>query len=111
MSHDVFKWYFAVPKHTYNIRVGYKVSTFEAFFLAHIEFSVKNAVFIILIWFFFPVKAETSYFTKINKGDQKGDHPKLYFCLKFWKISKIFKFSKKNTASGGSPFGPPYLFL
>ena len=45
---------------------------------------------------FFPVKAEMLYFSKIEKGDQKGDHLELYFGLKeqfvFEIFKKIFKF-------------------
>ena len=65
--------------------------------------------------FFFPVKAEMLYFSKIIKGDQKGDHPQLYLSLNFSNFSKkkqeILKISKLNKTSGGPPFGPPFWFL
>ena len=35
------------------------------------------------IYFFFPVKAEIMYFSKINKGVHKGGHLTGYFSLKF----------------------------
>ena len=40
---------------------------------------------------FFPVKAEMLYFSKIKKGDQKGDHPKFYLTLKFSKFLVFFE--------------------
>ena len=52
---------------------------------------LKFRVFIILQWFFFPVKAEMLYFSKIGKGDQKGDHLELYICLKDQFGFEIFK--------------------
>ena len=41
--------------------------------------------------FFFPAKAEMLYFSKRKKGDQKGDHAKLYFSLKFQDFLKFFE--------------------
>ena len=40
---------------------------------------------------FFPVKAEMLYFSKMRKGDQKGDHLELYFALKEQFVFEIFK--------------------
>ena len=40
---------------------------------------------------FFPVKADMLYFSKIGKGDQKGDHLELYICLKDQFGFEIFK--------------------
>ena len=42
--------------------------------------------------FFFPVKAEMLYFSKIKKGDQKGDHCKSYFTSNFWEFYEILWF-------------------
>ena len=53
----------------------------------------KIASFYYYLIIFFPVKAEMLYFSKIKKGDQKGDHLKRYFHLK-WK--KFFEFSKNS---------------
>ena len=48
---------------------------------------------------FFPVKAEIPYFSKINKGDQKGDHQKICSGLNNWsqteKIKKLQNFKSK----------------
>ena len=55
------------------------------------------------------MKAETSYFSKIIKGD----HRKLYFCLKISKISRIFEIFqnfKQKYSFGWSPFWSP-LFI
>ena len=49
-------------------------------------------------------------FPKMKKGDQKGDHLRLYFGLNFRVFLEILKnhdFSNQNTASGDPPF--PFL--
>ena len=42
--------------------------------------------------FFFPVKAEIPYFSKILKGGQKGGHGKRDFDLNFQSFFQIFDF-------------------
>ena len=52
---------------------------FQPFFDVLTDFSVKSLVFNIFLRFFFPVIAEMLLFSKMKKGDQKGDHLRLYF--------------------------------
>ena len=40
---------------------------------------------------FFPAKTEMLNFSKMKKGDQKGDHAELYFSLKFQNFSIFWK--------------------
>ena len=49
------------------------------------------------------MKAEILYCSKIKKEDQKWDHPKPYFGLKYQNFDEIFKkfgISNQNRASG-----------
>ena len=63
------------------------------------QFSVKTSLFNIFWRFFFPVKAEISYFSKMKKGDQKGDHRRRYFCLKLLKFPEILNFFQTKIAA------------
>ena len=62
------------------------------------------------ILIFFPVKAEIPYFSKIEKGGQKGGQGRSYFDWKFQYFFQIFDFEDmlhmKIAPSLAPPFGP-----
>ena len=51
----------------------------------------KISSFYYFAMIFFPVKAEMLYFSKIGKGDQKGDHLKIYIGFNFENFLENFK--------------------
>ena len=85
------------------LRVDHRKSIFWAHFSwfsvpsAHtlraskIEFYLKLRVFNIFLRFFFSAKAEMLLFPKMKKGEQKGDHQRLYFGLKNHVFFENFK--------------------
>ena len=75
----------------YGNRVNKQLSTKSADFLCYDAFHTKNVSFYYFAIIFFPVKAEMLYFSKIGKGDQKGDHLKIYIGFNFEIFLENFK--------------------
>ena len=55
---------------------------------------------------FFPEKAESPYFTNLEKGGQKGGQEKVYFSLKLLVKMKKIEFELEFQTKIGSPLAP-----
>ena len=90
----------------------YHVKIWKIDFSLQISNRTKFWSKIVTTLIFFPVKAEIPYFSKIQKGGQKGGQGMSYSDWKFQYFFSNFEFwrhaSEQNTFFPGPPFGPPF---